>query len=694
MKRKILLITMIVAVLACLFAVSANAKAITYEGQEIELVDNLGDPSWYTGTTASKIQDKESIVILKDADGNMTAYPSYYIFRYYIEGSSVKINWADQKGVDYSFVNEKDTGKNYTSGSIYYVEIPYGITTFTPAGIWGKTEPNVVEIVFSDSITSLENNTFENVKKLKKVTMSKNLASLQMWTFNAATGLETIVFPEGSVLASIGKGCFYGCTSLSSINLENCQSLKTLGDMVFSGCTAIDKLALPNSLETIGMQAIYNLGEIELASDYLPTNLKTLSESFLASCKIKNDVLYFPEGFTSLSASYCFNSSTPSTSLTLVFLGKMTNVNLYYTSLLNIMNSGSKQPLKLVFAQNQFSDISGAVVELVDFNGRNGFITNYKDGSPKYTTQSGTLTVTFDNESTWNGTSLGTDANGNTVYLADSASEMIFCGGDNVEISYTVRLNHTDKGWYRFHTTTEAYDVEGHKTAGVHYEKITVDSVVNCGYDGLTTNTCVICENAIQTVVPATGKHQYTVDNDCTTAHDCTVCLKEIVAALTHNTSFIITYENGYINVGTKTTFCTNDSCEHSLDEDVEEIFTSVGYSTPEEGGNFITHTVIVNKEELIAYEENSGKTIEYGLVAAIHADGKPVVLSDDGEITAASQAAVVKMTGTNYSKIEIKLTSIPQGVSVNCNAFFVVDGIVNYICGDEILEEAIGKAF
>ena len=127
MKKKVLLFAMMIAILVCIFALSVSAETITYDGQEIELVNNLGDPSWYTGTTASKITDKESIVILKDAEGNMTAYPSYYLFRYMIEGSTVRVNWADQNGVDYSFINEKDT-KNYQSGSIYYVELPYGIT--------------------------------------------------------------------------------------------------------------------------------------------------------------------------------------------------------------------------------------------------------------------------------------------------------------------------------------------------------------------------------------------------------------------------------------------------------------------------------------------------------------------------------------------------------------------------------------
>ena len=690
MKRKILLITMIVAVLACLFAVSANAKTITYEGQDVELVDNLGDPSWYTGTTASKIQDKESIVILKDAEGNMTAYPSYYIFRYVIDGSTVYIDWANNKGVDYSFVNEKAT-KNYTSGSMHYVEFPNGITASNYVGIWGNTETNVVEVVFPDTVTSIAQTAFQNAKNLKKVTMSKNIKTIGSFAFYGTGKLETVVFPEGCALTTIGEGNFEGCSKLSSINLENCQSLTTLASRTFNGCTSIDKLSLPDSIQTIGSQALNNLGDIELASNYLPKNLTSVGGYFLANCNLKNDILYFPVGVTSLSASYCFLNFVPKTSLTLVFLGEMTNVNLINASLTNFTKNGST--IKFVFAENQHSDLDGKFFTLVDYNGKNGVIIDYADGTNPYATKTGTLTLTFD-DSKYNGTHLGKDANNNTVLLADSGVEMIFCGGNTVDVGYYIFTRLLDGSLIRCYTTSEAYDVEGHKTAGIHYEKITVDSVANCGYDGLTTNTCVLCETATQKVVPATGKHEYTVDKDCTTAHSCTVCLKEVVAALTHNTEFIITYENGYINLGTKTTFCTNDSCEHSVDEDVEEIFTSVGYSSPEEGGNFITHTVIVNKEELIAYEENSGKTIEYGLVAAIHTNGKPVVLSDDGEITAASQAAVVKMTNANYNKIEIKLISIPQGVTVNCNAYYIVDGTVNYICGKEITEVAVAKAF
>ena len=619
--KKILLISVMIAMLICLFAVSVGAEAITYNGQEIELVNNLGDPSWYTGTTSSTIRDKDSIVILKDTEGEMTAYPSYYVFRYLIDNSGVRIAWASDKGVDYSFINEKNS-KNYTSGSMYYVELPYGLTTCTAYNVWGKgkAEPNVVEFVIPDSVTSISYNAFAEINNCKKITLSKNLTIIDEWSFYNSKDLETVVFPENCAIKTIAKGSFSGCSKLSSVNLENCQRLETLGESSFNSCTAIDKLYLPNSIKTIGMQALYNLGEIELASNYLPTSLTYIGQYFLSDCQLKNDVLYFPTGFTSFSSRYCFiGTFAPKTSLTLVFLGKMTSVNLSDSYLTNYINNGTKQPIKLVFAQNQFSDISGAVVELVDFNGQNGFITKYADGSAPYTNQAGTLTVTFDNMSTWNGTHLGNDTNGNTVYLADSATEMIFCGGDTVEISYTVRLNHTDKSWYRFHTTAEVYDINAHKQSGVHYNNF-VYQAGNCGYDEVSTNTCVICNEVSRVVLtPATGLHTSTDDFNCETALLCDVCQMTLKEALTHSVNTFIEYSNGYTNAGIKTVTCKNENCiACNTSEATNALFSCIGYSVPEKGGDGIAIGYTVNNEAIIEYTTATGKILKYGVFAVL----------------------------------------------------------------------------
>ncbi|MBQ7226000.1 MAG: leucine-rich repeat domain-containing protein [Clostridia bacterium] len=681
MKKKILLIAMMVAILTCIFVLSVSAETITYEGQEIELVNTLGDPSWYTGTTATKITDKESIVILKDANGGLTAYPSYYVFRYLIEGSTVRVNWADQNGVDYSFINENDD-KNYQAGSLYYVELPYGITLLTNANLWGdgKKEPNVVEFVFPDSVTLIQNNAFSQASACKKITMSKNLKTIEMWSFYNSANLETIVFPKDCAVESIDKGTFSGCTRLANINLENCTSLKALGDGAFQSCRAIDRLALPDSIETIGFQALYDLGEIELASDYLPKNLKKVDQYFLSGCKLKNNVLYFPQGFTSFDSRYSFvGGFEPETSLTLVFLGKMTNVNLSDTSLTTFLDYGSKKPLKLVFAQNEFSDLSGAVVPTVDFNGQKGFIAISKDGSSLYTNQEGTLTVSFENANYYNLTGLGNDANGNSIYLASgSPTEIIFCGGDSVEISYTIRCNHTDKGWYRFHTLSEVYDINAHEAEGVHYND-RVYQQGNCGYDETTTNTCVICK--LQSVVvgeKATGNHTYEDDFNCETALACEVCLKTLKEALAHDIKTTILYEKGYTAEGLKTVACQNEGCSHSeCEEKTNALFSCLGYSAPENGKGGIAIGFTVNNVAIAEYEEATGKTVSYGVFAAIKDRLNGGDVFENGE--ANECAIVVDMTKYATAAFEIKIigfeTDNQKTAQIAMGAYVAVTG-------------------
>ena len=660
MKKKILLFAMMVAVLTCLLVFSVNAETITYEGQEIELVNNLGDPSWYTGTTATKITDKESIVILKDTNGNLTAYPSYYVFRYLIEGSTVRVNWADQNGVDYSFINENNN-KNYQAGSLYYVEFPYGITLSTNANLWGdgKKEPNVVEFVFPDSVTLIQNNAFTQVSACKKITMSKNLKTIEMWSFYNSANLETVVFPRDCAVESIDKGTFSGCTRLTNINLENCTSLKALGDQAFYNCGAIDRLALPDSIEHIGDNALDNLGDFELASNYLPNSLTSVGSYFLANCNLKNNVLYFPKCFTSLNPTYGFSfyQCIPETSLTLVFLGEMTNVNLSRASLTSFLNNGAKKPLKLIFAQNEHSDLSGAIISTVDYNGKKGFVAISKDGTPLYTNQEGTLTISFEIENYTNLTSLGNDANGNTIYSAESSpTEIIFCGGDRVEISYTIRCNHTDKGWYRFHTTSEVYDMSTHEIDGVHYND-RVYQQGNCGYDETTTNTCVICKlQSVVVVEKATGDHTYEDDFNCETALACEVCLKTLKEALAHDIKTTVLYEKGYTAEGLKTVACQNEGCSHSEGEEkTNALFTCLGYSAPEDGKGGIAIGYTVNNEAIKEYKEATGKTLKYGVFAVLQRNLKDKdVFAEDG--TAAEGVISAEITNYEFAAFELKI--------------------------------------
>ena len=711
---KKVLITLMVA-LSLLFTLTlvASAETVTYEGEEIELVNNLGDPSWYTGNTALAIKDKESIVILKDSEGNMKAFPSYYILKFGVDVkdgvvTQAYVLWADQNGVDYSFINEK-LGTSYASGSVYYIEFPYGMTKCMSNSIFGrdndvKPEPNFVEVVIPDSVTVIDSQAFRRMNSCEKVTMSKNVKEIPSWAFCGSTKLETVVFPEGSLLESTGNS-FSGCTSLSSINLENCTNLKTLGGSVFDGCTSLRKLALPDSIETIGVKAFYKIGEFELASDYLPKNLTSIGTHFLSGCKVVNEVLYFPEGLTDMSASWHFNDNFSSkTEMTLVFLGKMTNVNLANAGLTAWTNSGSKMPLTLVFAQNTYDELNGDFVQIVDYNGTQGYISKNGDGSAPYTNfANGTLTVALCNNDPNSYSKLGTDANGNTVCAtSDAPATLIFCGSETVEYCYSVRNNHTDKGWYRFFTTECTYDIDAHKTTGVHWDKIEVLSLANCGYDGVTKDTCVACKRVIETVVEATGDHKYTLDNDCTTGHACEVCEKIIVEALEHVLKDIIKYENGYMAAGTCTNRCTNEGCEHSgAPTEVAALFVNKGYTKDEtENGSSLAYGISINKAAIEAYEKASGEVVTYGFIIGAVPDAPTGnLVSANGEILLAG-AVSVNLTEIDYSKYSIynvKLTSITtdnqKALDIYFNAYAIVEGKVRYF-GEEETETAVAISY
>ena len=665
---KKVLITLMVA-LSLLFALTlvASAETVTYEGEEIELVNNLGDPSWYTGNTALAIQDKESIVILKDSEGNMKAFPSYYILKFGVDVkdgvvTQAYVLWADQNGVDYSFINDK-LGTSYAYGSIYYIEFPYGMTRCKNNRLFGREnggakETGIVEIVLPDSVNTIEGQAFRMMDNCKKINIPAAVTSLPNWAFCGSTMLETIVIAEDSLIESTGNS-FSNCTALSSINLENCTSLKTLGGSAFENCTSLRRISLPDSIETIGNKAFYKIGKFELASDYLPKNLTSIGSHFLSGCNIQNDVLYFPEGFTALNSEYNFNDGAKyeGTGFTLVFLGKMTTVRI------DSMDANSSfMGLQIIFAQNTASEVNGKFLAGTTYNGNHAYIAKDSTGALAINKEvtTGTLTLTLRNNDPNSNGEAGTDANGNKVYSINSITpRFIFCGGNDVDLIYQVR--NSISGWNYYLTTPFDYDIDAHKTANVHYDKIVVESLVNCGYDGVTTNTCVVCDRVEKATIKATGDHKYTEDNDCTTAHICTVCEKTIVEAITHVLAETIEYKDGYGAIGVHKTYCTNDGCEHNVTENVDALFTNKGYSTNTIDGVGITYTIVFNPTAIKNYEELAKTTFEYGLIAATTNIVDDGVLFDQTGKAVDENSIVTGFRGTDYTIYNLKITSIPK---------------------------------
>lgn len=677
MKKKLLFTALIAVMLVCAFAFSVNAETISYGGETIELVNDLGDPSWHTGNAAIAIQDKESIVILKDANGVKTAYPSYYVFRVLAtvkDGvvTDAYINYVSNNGIDYSFIND-NTDKEYDYGSMYYVEIPYGITRCANNDVFGRDkdisgqyEPNIVEIVIPDSVTKIETQAFRRMVSCTKVTMSKNIVSISDWAFCGSEKLSTIVFPENSALQTIGNS-FSGCKAIKSFDFSKVPNLVTMGGTfsgadltgpvdlsmlgnlkeingTFNGCSKITMVTLPDTLEVIGDNAFSNCTNMYFASDYLPSSLKRIGAEngggghFLKYCTNVNSTLYFPASLTEISSQYNFEGTKTASGnpLNLVFLGKMTVVSLAGGR----MSDWSSVKITFYFAQNTASELNGKIVTAYkDESGQMYYVACDANKDALYTLKENQgLTLTLSNNDPNNESLYGTDANGNRLNkISASSPSFVFCGGETVEEVFWARNGSTNSGYQAYFTTPYVFDMNAHTTANKHYNSI-VYQEGNCGYDECTTTTCIVCDlvNKVYTDVKATGEHTFEDDFNCATAVECDVCKMILAEAASHALSTQLS--GGIVTVGERNTECTNDGCNFCETVALSPMFTFLGYSAKElnddEAGIMFGYKI--DKDAIAEYEAYAEK-IEFGTLAVFQSklgNNAPIVNGEAAQIS------------------------------------------------------------
>ena len=663
MKKRVLLTILFVMLLSLLVAFTASA-------QEYELVDDLGDPSWYTGNY-EYMTDKTSQVVLVDSEGNYTAYPAYYILKYSITVSNGAVTAASISSIDYSHVSKN--GKSYEAGAIYKIEFPEGLTTIS-SGIFGLNikEPNVTEVVIPETMTTIGTHAFRATTNLKKVVFPKNLAKIDEYAFYEAKGLEEFVLPGGSeeYLDISGSNIFYGCSALKEADLST-RKIRKIGNACFSKCTALGKVTLPDTVEEIGTYFLFECYNAYLASDFLPTSLKKINFQFMAGCKaVDNRVIYFPEGFTggegAFDATYILATERyKTTNTTLVFLGKMTGT----IALEQFHVSGSAR-LTLVFTQNDYNDLTGNIVQASTDGTKNYVGTDY-------TVKEGTLTLKLGNAAESHSKN-GTDASGNTLYkISDGSYQLLFCAGDDVEVCYGVRENSGSMAWNKAITSPFVFDRQGHMDAGVHYDLTEVVSIANCGIEGIVENTCVICDRVAQTKTPATGNHTLSQISPC--ADKCSVCELYIQRAeQSHILNEIITYLNGYDAQGEYKATCSNEGCTHVVTENTNAIFTYLGYSAPMSGNGGIAVGFSIDNVALNTYEEITGKTLSFGVFAAAQQKlGESTIFDEDGN----AMTGVINADLTSYSvdAFEIKIVGFndtQKDLKLVMGAYATEDGV------------------
>lgn len=468
MKKKLLLFAAMLIVMASMLAINVFAQddvgtgtelrtSVTYNGQSYpinryeyefsSLASVLNNGSLTSDMEA--ILDENSVVILKDTDGNLSAYPSYYVIELSGQADDDYGEYIAISEMNYSFVNSV-SGKNYEKGAVVYMEFPEGMTRVRNNGVFGRKnadgyEINVTDVVIPTTVVRMER------------------------AFYANPSLQKVTIKNGSLLQNIGENAFCDCTALTDIELSHLTNLVSIDEYAFQRCTLLPTLAMPDTVQSIGFKAFDGCTNLTFASSYLPSSLTSIGEYFCSGVKKLNNVLIFPEGITIIPQEAFGNATTADGgTLNLVFLGEMSG---------NTMLNGNDyrtwaEQVIIYFAKNSLSDYSA---------------TLYSVGTDGSLTQGQSQTGSF-----WIKPSNG--ALTNTTKIPEKALMLVFCENSTPEISYML----SNAGTAITEATT--YSNNGDITADIisHTQNSKTHIFTTENKDCSGTGICIICECANQ----------------------------------------------------------------------------------------------------------------------------------------------------------------------------------------------------
>ena len=334
MKKKIALISFIMALFACLLVISVGATAInkdttvTLSGSftdvnnnavtEIKLYDNDGDALiWYLNTDGKLVSAKAASLVTVDSEGVISFTNDYSIFyKNHPAKAAIAVNLRDN-------VKVSGTNTNF-DGQIKHFDTSKGIAADTNLastgfqfGSYNFSEGVIQYFYFPTSTNSIVKRMFQGTPiKVADFEPGTNLNQMGWLAFYGASKLTKIYIPNDLAIfpGACSEGLFQNCTSLSEVTFEENSTLWDAGASTFYGCLSLKELYLPNSVRTLGSEFARSSG-LEIFSfgagfEYITRRdpNKDPDDSHIwvfYSTRLKK--VYMPATFAILDDSYAFD---------------------------------------------------------------------------------------------------------------------------------------------------------------------------------------------------------------------------------------------------------------------------------------------------------------------------------------------------------------------------------------------------
>ena len=241
-KRQLLFVMLML--LGCLSIQAADDGLITNQ-----VVINLDEP----GTLPQKISasDKYLITNLK-VKGDINGTDLGFLR----EMAGQSINGIDETNGKLSTLDLSDT-KIVGGGEPYFNYGGYE-TYFTEYNKIGKYAfcscNNLKRLTLPKDITSIEQSAFFGCSGLTSITIPSSVTAIGKWSFSNCSGLTSVDLP--SSITKMGEYVFNNCENLSNVNLPS--GITTISTGAFSYCSNLKYIELPAGITSIGDDAFYH----------------------------------------------------------------------------------------------------------------------------------------------------------------------------------------------------------------------------------------------------------------------------------------------------------------------------------------------------------------------------------------------------------------------------------------------------
>ena len=602
MKKKIFLITAMVAMLVCTFAISVCAADIP-EWTEITEIEGMTNKAAFgedgkVGATSRVLMD----------DGK--TYPAYYICR---DSATLEITWSEIKS---------KTGISYGAANVVRIEVPNGITVTKDMNFrTADGYKSLMTVVLPEGVTNVAPYMFKAVNKgdssLVSVSIPSTVTVIGNEAFHRCDQLSELIIPEG--VQSIGTKMAYEAV-IGRITFPS--TLKSIGEQAFrSASLGTDAIVLSEGLTTIGSYAFKESG---ITSVTIPQTLETIGVEVFQSCANLKHIYYHAP----LAGSNMFKDCSAVETLVIDNLVEAETYSFYGFSKLNkITLPETLQTVgNFAFAKLGVEEIV-TPISLVNV-GKQAFYSNtvLKRAIVLGSVMGDSMFADCSNLNEVVVTSrLSTFSSSNPLNGTPQTSYTIYFAGYDYEV-----VRALTSGNIRFNGPCCAYADFNRESYGTKNVFVYGTDICTLYFDGHVedNNACVI---------------------------NCTRCAVSGEAEKNpeHREKAVISYEHGFDKLGTTIITCTNEGCTHKATEEAPALFACLGYSAPEDGRGGIAIGYTVNNEAIKEYTEATGKTLKYGVFAVLQSKLKDKdVFAEDGTVA----DGVINAEITNYEFVAFEL--------------------------------------